>query len=129
MSAHQAPKKIIIDHGQNKLAVLIDGEYKHLKVKTLHQVQEYERWCKTSKEREEKEASLPDSERVSPVRKNHRVWLELAQIALNPKPGVFILEPNQIEEKFDSDEIELIGKIWLSRFLEPRVQADPHLAP
>lgn len=119
-------KKFVIDRGFNDLAFFCDGKYHDMRVKTVFQFEQFQKWAeKTRAENtDNKEQTAFES-----MTDNNEVFLDWLVIALNPVPGEQKWPREKIEEKFDLDKRQLLATIWHRRFISPQIEQDPLLAP
>jgi len=123
---NQARQPFVIDHGQNMLSVLIDGKYVPVRCRTLHQIERYGVLMEVNKN---KEPDPPTDSTSALLFRNLEVHLDFCEIAMNPVPGKVEFPRDVLREKLDPDQIQILADVWLDRFLRPRVDRDPALAP
>ena len=138
----KTPLQFLIDHGQNKISVLIDGKYELAKCRTPHQMDRMEEILQRQT-KGKAEADLPKTETAeddqaapvvptNPIQRLRRNWeeqLETCEVALNPDPGKMPWPKEVLREKLDPDQVQILASIWIERFFMPRIEVDPRLAP
>lgn len=120
---------LVIDHGQNMLSVLIDGKYVAIECRTLYQVEQYSAMMERNKAKGTDEIEAKPETTAAILLRNFEVHLDFLEIALNPKPGKVDFPRPILREKFSLDQAQIVADIWLDRFLRPRIDRDPALAP
>jgi hypothetical protein len=102
----------------NQITVIIDGKPIALRC-TLHQVEQFQA---NSEKIGSDEKFTAVSVTMKPV--------EIVEIALNPLPGKIDFTRDQIMEKLDLDQINMLARVWIERkVFAPRIESDPILAP
>lgn len=105
----------------NQITLLIDGKRIPIQC-TLSQLERFQSLTEAEKQVQE--------EKTSTVQKIAMDSYELAEIVLNPKPNEIKFSREEIQDKIDVDQVNILVKTWIERKVyAPRIEADPILAP
>lgn len=117
--------RFITDYGQGHIVAQIGGKAVRIR-HTVHQMERFSTLTEAGKNKPEPPADEPLSDRFARLYADH---LDLAEIVLNPEPNKVDWTRETIEKALDVDQVKMLTDVWMRKVFEPKLAADPRLAP
>jgi len=117
--------RFITDYGQSHIVAQIGGKAVVLR-QTVHQMQRFAALVDGGKNKPEPLANEPLADRFARL---YSEQLDLVEIVLNPEPNKIDWTREAIEKALDVKHIKILGDVWTKMVFDPKLAADPRLAP